>query len=231
MLNKKVMIPILMGLTVIAIYLFLPELQFIPFKLLKIDMNKLPLFIKLTYSIVYELIMLLMIMAVFRKRLATDFKDLKVNHKIYFDTYFKYWLLAISLMMLSNAIIMVFVKDIPANEELVRKIFTISPLYIYITAVIFAPIMEELVFRLGFRYIFKNDVIFILCSGLAFGGMHIVSSASNFGQLLYIIPYSIPGFIFAYALVKSKNIFVPMGLHFIHNGILVSIQLLILILK
>ena len=65
-------------------------------------------------------------------------------------------------------------------------------------------------------------------SGLVFGGLHVISSYTNLINLIYIIPYSIPGFIFAYTLVRSKNIFVPIGLHFFHNAIMMIVQIVLL---
>ena len=94
-------------------------------------------------------------------------------------------------------------------------------------AIIFAPILEELVFRLSFRNMFKTDIIFIIASGLFFGFMH-VSSPNSLLELIYIIPYSIPGIVFAYTLTKSKNIFVPISLHFVHNTIMMIFQFIIM---
>ena len=72
--------------------------------------------------------------------------------------------------------------------------------------------------------------IFILLSGLVFGSMHVIGSCEHLIDLLFIIPYSIPGFIFAYVYTKSKNLCVPISLHFIHNGIMMSLQILLLLL-
>ena len=99
----------------------------------------------------------------------------------------------------------------------------------FITAVILAPVIEELVFRQAFRNIITNNWLFIIISGLVFGSLHVITSYETPTDLLYLIPYSAPGIIFAYTLVKSKNIFVPMGLHFIHNGLLLSLQFVVLI--
>ena len=57
--------------------------------------------------------------------------------------------------------------------------------------------------------------------------MHIFGNVSNLYDVLYIIPYSIPGFIFAYIYTESDNIFSSMGLHFMHNLILISLQFII----
>ena len=37
----------------------------------------------------------------------------------------------------------------------------------------------------------------------------LTNDEENLIDLLFIIPYSIPGFIFAYVYTKSKNIFIP----------------------
>jgi membrane protease YdiL (CAAX protease family) len=66
-------------------------------------------------------------------------------------------------------------------------------------------------------------------SAFVFGGLHVFSSAETLIDLLYIIPYGAPGFVFAYMLSKTDNIFVPMGFHFMHNGILVALQILLLL--
>ena len=127
--------------------------------------------------------------------------------------------------MTSNLIILLINSGNMANNEAaVREMFNSTPIYAFISAVVFAPLLEELVFRKSFRYMFNNDTLFILASGLTFGAFHVIGSYESLIDLLYIIPYSVPGIVFAYTLVKSKNIFVPMGLHFIHNGILMSLQ-------
>lgn len=132
--------------------------------------------------------------------------------------------------MISNLIIKLFIdSNLPNNEQTIRDIFGISPIYIFFSAVIYAPIVEELVFRYSFKKIFSNKWIFIILSGLIFGGMHVFNNFENLTDLLYIIPYSAPGIVFAYMLEKSDNVFVPISFHFIHNGILISLQFFLLI--
>ena len=106
-----------------------------------------------------------------------------------------------------------------------------APIYTLIVTVLIAPILEELVFRISFRKIFAHtNFLFIFFSGLFFGGMHVLGSLDNLIDLLFIIPYSIPGFMFAYLYTKSKNIFNPISLHFIHNAIMMILQILLIIL-
>ena len=222
----------LVGIGVFLFYFFVSQFQALPFWVLNIDTTTLPEIVKVIYTLLVQVFLVLVIAYIFRKDLKKNFKDLKKNHKYYFSNYLKYWFLALGLMMLSNAIILMFEPgSIAGNEEAIRDMFSKTPIYTFISAVIIAPILEELVFRKSFRYMFSNDILFILASGLTFGAFHVIGSFETFFDLIYIIPYSVPGLVFAYVLVKSKNIFVPMGLHFLHNGILMSLQFLLMFLS
>ena len=142
----------------------------------------------------------------------------------------QYWALAFSLMLISNMVIVtLFPNSIATNQEIINNNLMVAPFYMVVSAVLFAPFLEEVIFRLGFRYIFKTDVLFIIASGLVFGSLHVIGSYQNLIDLIYIIPYSIPGFIFAYTLVKSKNIFIPISLHLFHNGIMMFVQVVLLL--
>ena len=133
-------------------------------------------------------------------------------------------------MITSNFIITMFTTtQVAQNQDNIVETLKQAPIYTFIVTVLIAPILEELVFRMSFRKIFaKTDFLFILFSGLIFGSMHVIGSFENPIDLLFIIPYSIPGFVFAYTLAKSKNICVPMSLHFIHNGVMMCMKFIIM---
>lgn len=219
----------IIGTFVFLFYFFATELQALPFWILGINTETLPMIVKVIYTILFQVGLISVIAYVFRKDLKRDLKDLKKNHESYFKEYLKYWFIALGLMMVSNLIIIMLNSgDIANNEELIREMFDETPIYTFISAVLIAPLLEELVFRKSFRYMFNNDTLFIIMSGLVFGAFHVIGSFETAFDLIYIIPYSIPGLVFAYTLVKSKNIFVPIGLHFLHNGILMSLQFLLM---
>ena len=187
------------------------------------------MFNKIIYLMTTELIYLLILFYIYRKEYIKDFKKYVKNFKDYMPKYMEYWALAFSLMLISNFIIItLFPNSIATNQVAINNILVEAPFYMIVSAVLFAPFLEETIFRFSFRKIFKNDLIFIILSGLVFGGLHVIGSFNNLIDLIYIIPYSIPGVIFAYTLVKSKNIFVPMSLHFFHNGIMIFIQIVLL---
>ena len=134
-------------------------------------------------------------------------------------------------MLISNLLIQTFVsKGIADNEQNIREMFNSTPIYIFFSAVIYAPLMEELTFRLSIRKIFSNRWLFIIISGLLFGSLHVLTSFNDITDLLYIIPYSAPGFAFAYMLDKYDNICVPISFHLIHNGMMISLLTLLSIL-
>lgn len=220
----------LIGLGVFLLYFFVSEFQGLPFWLLNIDTETIPQIIKIIYVCFIQLLLIGTIIFIYRKDIKRDINNLKENHQSYFKTYFKYWFVAIGLMMLCNFIILMFKPDaIAGNEEAIRDMFHSMPIYTFISAVIFAPVLEELVFRKSFRYMFSNNKMFIIMSGFIFGAFHVVGNFESLFDLLYIFPYSVPGLVFAYVLYKSDNIFVPIGLHFFHNGILLALQTFIML--
>lgn len=223
---------VLVSLCAIVIYLILPEFQAAPFILLGIDTAYTPMAIKSIYMAAYEIMLMAIILFLFKDQLKLFLVDMKKNHQLYFKRYFKYWFLILGIMMMSNLLISIVNSgQIAGNEEAVRSVFTQAPVYMFFSAVVFAPLVEETIFRLGIRNIVKNDLLFILISGFIFGGLHVFPTMTNVMDLLYLIPYCTPGVVFAYLLVKSNNLFVPAGLHFIHNGVLMSLQFLVLILS
>ncbi len=231
MTNKKSYIKTAgIGILAILVYFILPMLEAVPFQILGIDTATLPLFPKIIYMIAYETVILVLILLIFYPKLKRDFMDMKKNHMNYYSKYFKYWLLGLLIMMVSNLLIMQFTDNqVASNEQAVQSLFDISPAYIFFSAVIFAPLVEELVFRQGIRNIIPNKLLFIIVSGLVFGGLHVISSdMTSLSELFYLIPYCTPGIIFAYILAKTDNIFVSVGLHFMHNGLLIALQFFLL---
>lgn len=219
----------LKGLLAITVYFIFTFLGQLPLNLLNIDYNSLSVFSKELYNFTLQIIMLTTLILIFKKQLQKAIIDIKTNHMNYFSKYFKYYILGLLLMLSSNIIIQVLGGQISGNETEIRNQFEIAPIYTYISAAFLAPFLEELIFRLAFRNLFTNNIIFIIISGLIFGSLHLINGISIEFLPLYLISYSSFGFIFAYIFTKTNNIFVSTGYHTLHNGILMSIQLIILI--
>lgn len=113
-----------------------------------------------------------------------------------------------------------------ANELSSHQLMTIF------TALIYAPIVEEIVFR---GVLFRNlraKLSFgyaALISAFAFGLMHVFSAliSGNISDIWYLLVYGGLGFIFCYLYEKEKTIYAPMLLHLLNNGIAILFMLLI----
>lgn len=233
---KKHTKDILIALLVIFLFLFYSDILLIPLYAMGVDISEWSDIAKITFLLLYESSLVLIIFLIYKKDMLTDWKDFKKNWKKYFEEYIKYWVILLVLMYASNALIMIIQKllghsqDIANNEEEVRRLINSYPIYMIISAIILGPLEEEMVFRKTCRKIFRNKWVFIIVSGLFFGLMHVITTIKEPLDLLYIISYSIPGCIFAYVYDKSKNLFVNTMLHTIHNGVLVGLQILLMII-
>ena len=218
---------IIIGILVFLGYLLLSK--YADNILILLGYNKLSTPLKLIVSIIYELFILLTVTFIYLKTIVNNFINYKQNIKYYINNYLKYWFLNIGLMMITNIIIINITNiNSSTNQEYITKLLGKYPIYTIVATILIAPLTEELIFRLNIRKLFKNNIVFIITSGLLFGALH-MTVATSIKELLFIIPYSIPGFIFAYTLTKSKNIFVPISLHMLHNTVMILLQILITI--
>ena len=154
-----------------------------------------------------------------------DFMNINRTKYRYFKDNFKFYFLGVAIMMLSNILIMILGGSSSENETAVRNQIDFAPIYSFISGVLLAPLLEEGVFRLGFRSVFKNKVLFILASGFLFGFMHLSGMVGSSLFFLYLLSYCGVGLAFAYIMAKTNNIFVSAGFHIMHNGILISLQI------
>lgn len=107
------------------------------------------------------------------------------------------------------------------NTAEIMNIINASTIFLFIPA-IFAPILEELVFRkIIFGSLYKRMNFFwaAILSSLAFGVVHL--------DLTHILIYTGMGLVFSYLYVKTKTIIVPILVHMGMNTITVIAQLFI----
>ena len=99
------------------------------------------------------------------------------------------------------------------------------PWAMLIDAGLLAPFTEEIVFRKSFRNVFGKGKLFVLLSGLVFGGLHVISATNPIGYL-YIIPYSCLGIAFALMYNKTDSIYASIFMHMFHNTVLTLLSIL-----
>lgn len=161
--------------------------------------------------------------------LLKEFKTFLKNKKKYFRNMLPYYLIGLSLMILSNFIISALITDgaLAPNEEANRELILNYKTYAIINSIIIAPIIEEILFRFNFRNIYKNKNKYILFSGLLFGLFHIIINLSSIKLALYIIPYSVLGMALAKIYKEcDNNIWTNIFTHMIHNTLAISLILL-----
>lgn len=224
---KSYMKNILKSGMVLILFFFASLLQLLPILIFKVDINNITNSQQLLLTLFSNSILLLILIILYFKTLKEDFKGLKENFYKLIDNGFKYWLIGLIVMMVSNILISFFITQAQAgNEESVQELIHSSSILSLITVGVLAPIIEELTFRKAFRDVFQNKIIFVLASGLVFGGLHVILSLNSYWDLFYIIPYSSLGIAFGYMYVKTDNIYTSMIMHIFHNTVLTTLSIL-----
>lgn len=213
--------------TMLFIVLFLLMLIFpyIPLEIFRIDLDKLSFNYKVLYNFMCDTGFMIILFMIYKNELIIKFKEYFKNFRENINTTFKYYLIGFLVMIISNIVIVLFFKNASANnEETVRTLIDKAPLYMIFSVSIYAPFVEEVIFRKGIKdsvMAFSNNkftkYLFILISGILFGSMHVIGSVTSVYDYLYIIPYSALGISFAALLYKTDNIFSTITIHSIHN--------------
>lgn len=186
---------------------------------------------EMVISLLSLFVFAILLFLMFLPELVDEIKIFKNDFKKCLDNGFKYWLIGLIIMIVSNLIInlIIFKGEIAANEELNRAQILNSPFfYTFISAVLLGPIIEEIVFRKSLEHIYKNKYFYVITSALLFGFAHTIVDLSNPLNLLYIIPYGALGASFAIMNIKTKTIFTSLMMHMFHNLLTCILILLVL---
>ena len=205
---------------VFTYYILFSLLIYVPLILLNINIDKMSDNDLYIYTVITQIILISSLLFIYRKDMKVYFDDFKKNGKEHLKKGLKYWIIGLSIMITSNLLISILSPiKLAENEQSIRKVLEVVPLFIAFAAVIEAPIVEELLFRKSLFDVFSNKKIFVIVSGLLFGAFHIIGSATSIYSWLYIIPYAALGMSFAYAYVKTNNVITSICLHALHNFI------------
>ena len=178
-----------------AIYLFFPISKIIKFE----NNNEIIIF----HIFIYVIFMAVTIVA-FRRKIVHDFKDIAKNLFDYMMPTFKTFLVFMAIYFVVSVFMHVTLNiPLPENEDGLRKL---NPIFILLAGAIYAPLVEESIFRNILHMVLKNKYVFIILSALIFGGIHVMEESSLSLAIVQLIPYSILGAFFAYNYDKSKNI-------------------------
>ena len=222
--TKKIIIFISL-LLLLLLWGGIPQIILIIFKL---DYDKIPDSMKVLLSFINDLLLLIIFISIYKKTIKKDFHDyFNKNYKNNIKESFSTWLIGFGIMIASNLLIAILTKgQLSQNEETVRGLIDKYPLYMTFQVMLYAPITEELIFRKSIKDFITNKKLYIIISGLIFGGLHVITSiTSNPLSYLYLIPYCSLGFVFAYLYQKTDNIFSTTVAHSFHNSLALLIYL------
>lgn len=201
----------------------------IPVALFNIPYEKFSITAKSIYNFICDIIFISFVFWIYRKKITQDFKNYFKNFRDNFETSFKYYFIGAIVMVISNLLItLCFSNATAGNEEAVRSLIGEAPIYMLFSVSIYAPFIEEMLFRHGIRECFvsekKNKILkylFATASGFIFALLHILGQASSIIDYIYIIPYMSLGFAFGLLYYDSDNIFSSIIMHSFHNTVTV----------
>lgn len=224
---KKIMIFIIL----FGIFLYKDLVFLIPFKLLSINYKELNTNLQVLCSLLSSLFVIIIIVIIYHKYLKEKIIDFKKNFSKRVDPAFKYYMIGLCVMLISNILIMYLTPVNQANnEQLVQDMLRKAPILTFISATFTAPFLEEMLFRKSFGDIFTNKKIMVFASAFVFGLLHVIFSLKTPWDLLYIIPYGALGYGFAAGLSETDNVFSTIFFHILHNGILTLASIILAIL-
>lgn len=186
--------------------------------------KKVYIFLFLTFIICYErlyinlylfyILSFIAIIAFFINDIKLSIKEFDKNKKNYILYSLKVYFTTAVISGLLFMIMFIIIGEDSTNQQLLEQ----EPAWLLLTtAIIHAPIVEELLYRGCLRKLIKNDLVFILISGIGFGLWHVVGYDQSLIQYLYAIPYSVMGIGLSYVYSKTNNLTTNIGIHVFHN--------------
>ena len=183
------------------------------------------------FQFIIDIITMISIVTFSRRSIKDGFKK-GINSDFFLNTLKFYAIFWITNIAVSLPISLMTGGEVSENQQAIEMMTGELPVYMFFSVVIFAPIVEELVFRVGvyggMRKKFSVPVS-VLVSALSFAMMHVIISllSGNFADLIFVVAYAVPGAILCLAYEKTDNILVPITVHWINNLIAIFAILLV----
>ena len=200
---------------------------YLPLLLFNMPYDNFSMTMKLIYTFLCDVGFMVVLYLLFKDKLINDFKLYFKKFRDNFELSFKYYFIGVIVMIVSNLLITLFIKEaIAGNEEAVRNLIGQAPLYMLFSVSIYAPFVEELIFRhsikncvTSYKKTKLTKYIYAFTSGFIFAFMHIIGQTNSYIDYIYIIPYMSLGVSFALLYYDTDNIFSSVMMHMFHNTI------------
>ncbi len=184
------------------------------------------------YQIIIDAIFLSVVLVVWRKVLGFNkLKEINIC-KMFISIVICSVIFFVVNLGLGFIIELVVGSSSGANEEALAQMKEIAPWSLIFAAVIFAPIVEEIVFRGCLYEILEKDkhpLFPILISGAIFASIHVFAGlmGGNLLELVYFIQYFALGSLLGYFYYRTKNLPFCIAIHMLNN--LISVLLMFLL--
>lgn len=141
-------------------------------------------------------ILTIILSLIFSDILKTGVKDTKLNYGKKLTQFFTAIIIGYLILIVSQNIAS-YIEEIlfliaglerasANNQQIIEEFLNLSPIMMIISACLFAPIEEELLFRGAIRKVIKNKKVFITVSGLIFGLIHVTDSVTLVLEILLL---------------------------------------------
>ena len=191
------------------------------------DINNITLLESMAFVFSKYIILIFLFFLHYRKYLKEKWLDFIKHFTKYFKISFENWLYGFIIMIFSNIIINRLVPGLGKNEEGIQLLISEIPVIAFILTTIFAPFVEEMIFRKYLQDAINHKKAFMICSGLLFGLVHVMGF-NSISEYLLIIPYGALGFMFAKTINETDNIYSSIIMHMLHNGVLTLLSIVVI---
>lgn len=202
---KKELLRILLAI-IIFFYTSIPVLAIL--RIIGLEITKSNYKMLVVYDFISSLVVAVFISALYYDVIINDLKKLKnkCNGKV--SVYLKSIMIGFLFLLITkfvSAYVVTIISNLfnieittADNQAIIEKMVKSMPLLITLSASLFAPISEEVLFRGGIRKLMNNLGVFVTVSGLIFGLMHVTDNIIFILEILFI------GIIVNY-LINNKN--------------------------
>lgn len=128
------------------------------------------------------------------------------------------------VLMMGAAIYLLTDMETSFNQQVIDEARKINLPYVAFASVVFAPLVEEMVFRgsiynLLNRYLKKGTAMFI--TSLLFGLLHVFDGAlaNNYVEVVFVFMYGALGYMLNYTYAKTDSIVCSVLLHMLNNAL------------
>ena len=172
-------------------------------------------------DLLIDIIILTIVLFIYKEELLNGIKALKSEFTYYRRFIRRRFILTLIISMVANLIRLIITKNTTSENQL--SVLELPIWYLAPIAVIWAPIVEECIFRGSLKRLIPNKYVFIIISGVIFGALHAISESSLFNIIVTSIPYCVIGISFSMAYEKSNNIVTNIAMHALNNFLAISL--------